>query len=161
MIHAIVEVLKGLPPELVTVIVAALPIAELRGAIPVGVALNLSLWQAFFWSCLGNLLPVIPLLLFLGRVSSWLSRFPFWKRFFNWLFARTEAHARIVQRYQALGLAIFVAVPLPLTGAWSGCAAAFFFRLPFRLAFPAIAAGVIGAGLIVTLAVYTGGKVFF
>ena len=157
--QAIVEGLKGLPPELVTVAVAALPVAEVRGAIPAGLALGLNLPQAFLWACLGNLIPVVPLLIWLNSVSKGLSRFPAGKRFFEWLFSRTAAKADLVRRFQAVGLALFVAVPLPLTGAWTGCAAAVLFKLPFRLAFPAIAAGILGAGLIVSLAVYAGLKI--
>ncbi len=150
-----------LPAELITLFIAALPISEIRGAIPAAVAMHLSLPKAFFWACLGNLLPIVPLLLWLDAVSSWLSRrFPFWRRFFEWLFSRTEAKAAIIKRYETIGLALFVAVPLPLTGAWTGCVAAFLFRIPFRLAFLAIAAGVIGAGLIVSLAVYAGLRIF-
>lgn len=160
MIHSMVERLSALSPELITMIVAFLPIAELRGAIPVGVALHLSLLQAFFWAVLGNLLPVVPLLLFLNPVSEWLRRFPLWAGFFKWLFTRTAEKAKIVQRYQAIGLAIFVAVPLPMTGAWTGCAAASLFKLPFRLALGAITAGVVAAGIIVSVLVYTGCRLF-
>lgn len=160
MIHTIVERLGTLAPEWITLIVAALPIAELRGAIPVGVYLRLSLPQAFFWSVVGNLLPVIPLLLFLDPVSSALRRFPLWAGFFEWLFARTAKNARLVQRYQAVGLAIFVAVPLPMTGAWTGCVAASLFKLPFLLALAAISCGVIAAGLIVSVLVYMGCLLF-
>ncbi|MBI3333159.1 MAG: small multi-drug export protein [Candidatus Omnitrophica bacterium] len=160
MIPPLLEWLKALPPEWVTMLVGALPIAEVRGAIPVAIALKLSYPQAFFWSCLGNLLPVVPLLIWLDPVSAGLRRFPLWRGFFDWLFTRTAARAEIVQRYEAIGLALFVAVPLPLTGAWTGCAAASLFKLPFRLAFPAIAAGILGAALIVTLAVRAGTALF-
>ncbi len=160
MIQTIVEGLKGFPPELVTVVVSALPISEVRGGIPAGVALGLSLPKAFWWACLGNLLPIAPLLIGYNSIQAGLSRFPRWKRFFDWFFARTEAKADLVRRYEAVGLALFVAVPLPMTGAWTGCAAAFLFKLPFRLAFPAIAAGVLGAGLIVSAALYLGLQIF-
>lgn len=156
MIERLLEVLKALPPQWVTVIVGALPIAEVRGAIPVGLALQLPLTQAFGWAILGNLLPIIPLLLFLKPVSEWLRRFPLWKRFFDWLFTRTAKKAGLIQRYEALGLALFVAVPLPLTGAWTGCVAASLFKLPFRLALLAIAAGVFAAGVLVAIACATG-----
>ena len=153
--------MSSLPPELVTLLVGALPIAEVRGAIPTGIALGLTFPQAFFWGCLGNLLPVIPTLLFLQPVADWLRRFPLWKRFFDWLFERTARKGAIIQRYEALGLAIFVGIPLPLTGAWTGCAAAILFKLPFRLAFPAIALGVLGAGGLVVLAVHLGLMLFY
>ena len=153
--------MSNLPPELVTLIIGALPIAEIRGAIPAGIALGLTFPQAYFWGCLGNLLPVIPLLLFLNPVADRLRRFPLWKRFFDWLFERTARKGEIIQRYEALGLAIFVLIPLPLTGAWTGCAAAVLFKLPFRLALPAIAAGVLGAGGLVVLAVHLGLTLFY
>ena len=160
MIQRLVELLSGLPPQLLVALLGAMPIAEVRGAIPLGVALKLSIQESFGWAVFGNLLPIVPLLLFLDPVSAWLRQFPLWKRFFDWLFARTAAKAQIIQRYEALGLAIFVAIPFPLTGAWTGCVAASLFKLPFRLAFPAIAAGVLVAGLLVSLAVLAGLKLF-
>ncbi len=156
MIHTLIEKLSGLSPELITFLVAALPVAEVRGAIPVGIALHLSYPEAFCWAVLGNLLPVVPLLLFLDPVADWLRRFPIWRSFFEWLFARAAAKGKIVERYEALGLAIFVAIPLPMTGAWTGCAVASLFKLRFVSALWSIAAGVLGAGLLVSLAVFTG-----
>ncbi|MBI3323093.1 MAG: small multi-drug export protein [Candidatus Omnitrophica bacterium] len=161
MIRRIPDLLSGLPSEWVTAVIGALPIAEVRGAIPAGMAMGLSGREAYLWACLGNLLPVIPLLLFLDPASAWLRRFPLWKEFFEWLFARTAKKSGVIQRYEALGLAIFVAVPLPLTGAWTGCVAASLFKLPFRVAFPAIAAGVAGAGLLVLAAVKIGLGIFY
>ncbi len=159
-LSVLLEILKGLPPEWVTLLIGALPIAEVRGAIPVGMAMKLSVWEAFGWACFGNLIPVAPLLLFLDPLTQRLRRFPVFERFFDWLFTRTRAHAKLVERFEAVGLALFVAVPLPLTGAWTGCVAASLFRLPFRLAFPAIAIGVLAAGAIVSLTVYLGIQLF-
>lgn len=161
MIRNLLDALSGLPPELVTLIIGALPIAEVRGAIPVGMAMGLRGREAYLWGCLGNLLPVIPVLLFLDPVSAWLRRFPLWRSFFDWLFARTAKKSGVIQRYEALGLAIFVAIPLPMTGAWTGCVAASLFKLPFRVAFPAIASGVLGAGVIVLAAVKIGLGIFY
>lgn len=163
MIPSLVQLLRqhGVPAELVTAFVSALPIAELRGGIPIGLLLGLSMKEAFFWACLGNLVPVIPLLLFLDPVSRWLRRWPMWERFFTWFFARTASRSDLIRRYEAVGLALFVAVPLPMTGAWTGCAAAFLFRLPFRLAFSAVAAGVLGAGVLVALAIRIGLTLFY
>lgn len=146
----IFEFLKGLPEELIVLIVAGLPISELRGAIPIGVVLGLPLARILFLSIIGNLIPVIPLLMFLEPVSSKLRQFRLWSRFFKWLFDRTEKRAKIVQRYEALGLILFVAIPLPVTGAWTGCVAASLFKIKFRYAFFAIACGVLIAAAIVT-----------
>jgi len=136
--------------ELTVLITAALPVSELRGAIPLGMSMGLPLPKVLVLSIIGNLLPVIPLLLFLSPVSEKLRRFKLWHRFFEWLFKRTEKRADIVQRYEALGLMLFVAIPLPITGAWTGCAAATLFKIKFRYAFPAIIAGVLIASVIVT-----------
>lgn len=157
MVESIANALKGMPKELVTLIIAALPIAELRGSLPLAIMFGFSPAKAFVLSVIGNLLPIIPALLFLEPVSNALMRFKPWKRFFDWLFARTRSKADLIQRYEAIGLFLFVAVPLPMTGMWTGCIAASLFRIKFRYAFPAIALGVITAGLIV-LAVCMFGK---
>lgn len=161
MLETLLEFLRGLPPPLITICIAALPIVELRGAIPAAVALGVPILEAYLWACLGNLLPVIPLLLYLVPVSEWLRRFPFWRGFFTWFFRRTAARAQMVQRVETVGLALFVMVPLPMTGAWTGCAAASLFKLPFRVAFPAVVVGVLGAGLLVSLAVQAGLRLFY
>ena len=149
MIEQILNVLKGFSKEWITIIVAMLPISELRGSIPVALAMGLSPTAAFLLSILGNLIPVIPVLLFLKPVSNRLTRFKLWRRFFDWLFERTKEKGDLIQKYEALGLMIFVAIPLPMTGAWSGCIAASLFKIRFRYAFPAISLGVVTAGIIV------------
>lgn len=141
------------PPELVTMVLAALPISELRGAIPYAITVGGMSWQkAFALSVIGNFLPVLPILLLLESVSTRLRRYPLWDRFFIWLFERTRRKGRLVERFEALGLVLFVAVPLPVTGAWTGCVAAFIFKIPLKLAVPAIFCGILIAGTVVTLA---------
>jgi uncharacterized membrane protein len=139
----------------VTLLAAALPVSEVRGAIPLAIGVyGYDPWQAYLLSVLGNLLPVILLLLFLGPVSDWLRRFAIWDRFFTWLFARTRR--KYIQQHESFGLtalAIFVAIPLPMTGAWTGCAIAFLVGFRFWPAFAAIAAGVLLAGVVVTATV--------
>jgi uncharacterized membrane protein len=138
-----------------TLVVAALPISEVRGAIPLAIGVyGLSAGEAYLLAVVGNLLPVIPLLLYLGPVSGYLMRFSWGDRFFTWLFARTRR--KYIQDHQGFGLtalAIFVAVPLPMTGAWTGCALAFLLGLRFWPAFAAIAAGVLIAAAVVTATV--------
>jgi len=141
-------------PELVTVIVAALPISELRGSIPLALGVfHFSIGKAYFLSIIGNLIPVIPLLLFLESLSKWLSmRFNWAEKFFSWLFARTKKRSKLVEKYGAIGLIFFVAIPLPVTGAWTGCVAAFLFGIRRVWATLCIGNGVLIAGIIVTLA---------
>lgn len=150
MLDFVLQWLKGLPREYIVMIVGGLPIAELRGAIPLALSFGMTLKKAFFLAVLGNILPVIPALFLLDPVSNRLRRTRVFARFFDWFFERTKKKADVIQKYEALGLAIFVAIPLPMTGAWSGVVAASLFKIRFRYAFIAITAGVITAGAIVT-----------
>jgi len=144
-----------LPAWLIVLLAAALPVSELRGAIPLAIGVyGYDPWQAYLLAVLGNLLPVVPLLLFLGPVSDWLRRFTFWDKFFTWLFSRTRRkYIREHESFSLTALALFVAVPLPVTGAWTGCAIAFLVGFRFWPAFVAISAGVLLAGVIVTATV--------
>ena len=146
-----------LPKEWVVFVIAMLPIVELRGAIPwalspaMGPPLHWTV--AFVMAWLGNMVPLIPILLGLGPASDWLRRRSrLMDRFFTWLFVRTRRRGKVIERYGALGLILFVAIPLPVTGGWTGSMAAFVFGIPFRKALPCVGIGVAIAGLIVTLA---------
>ncbi|HDN67650.1 MAG TPA: ligand-binding protein SH3 [Firmicutes bacterium] len=148
-----VEHLSALPQPLITFLIATLPVSELRGAIPWALTAGGLGWQqAYFYAVLGNFLPVIPLLLLLEPVSLRLRKYSIWDKFFTWLFERTRRRSRLVERYEALGLALFVAIPLPVTGAWTGTVAAFLFGIRFKFAVWAILAGILIAGVVVTLA---------
>jgi len=145
----------AIPGWLMTMIAAALPISEVRGAIPLAIGVyGFPPLQAYLLSVIGNLLPIIPLLLFLGPVSDFLRRFSVGDRFFSWLFARTRSkYIKDHENFGLTALAVFVAIPLPMTGAWTGCAIAFLLGFRFWPAFAAIAAGVLIAGVVVTAAV--------
>jgi len=142
-----------LPAEVLTFVVAATPISELRGAIPLALGVfGFSPVKSFIIAWVGNLLPAVFLLWWLGPVSDFLSRhFALAKKFFDWLFARTRR--KFSGRYETLGevaLVIFVAVPLPLTGVWTGAVAAFLFGLPKKRSLGLVGLGAAFAGLIVT-----------
>ncbi|MCM8781138.1 MAG: small multi-drug export protein [Candidatus Omnitrophica bacterium] len=145
----ILSYLNSLPKEYIVMITAGLPISELRGAIPLALSWGFSAPKAFWLAVIGNILPVAPVLFLLRPVSGRLRRFIIWEHFFDWLFERTKKKSDIIQKYEALGLALFVAIPLPMTGAWTGAIAASLFNIRFRYAFFAIILGVIGAGLVV------------
>ena len=147
----------GVPAEVVVLIISMLPIFELRGGIPLGAFLELVWWKTYLMAVLGNLIPVVPLLLFLNPVSNWLRRhISLADRFFEWLFARTRKRTEAKMRRYGIfiGLMLFVAIPLPVTGAWTGCAAAFLFGVKFRYSFPAVMAGVLIASIIVSIVTY-------
>jgi uncharacterized membrane protein len=140
-----------LPESFQVILMAMLPISELRGAIPLAIYYEMGYIEAFVLAVIGNMLPVIPLLLFLDPVSNWLRRYGIFDRFFTWLFSRTRHYNNRIEKYGAVGLVPFVAIPLPVTGAWTACAVAFVFGIRCRYAFPAVLSGVLIAGIIVTL----------
>lgn len=139
---------------LAVLLIASLPISELRGAIPVAIGVyGFDPVTAYLVGVLGNLLPVPILLKILEPVTALLRRCVVCDRFLSWLFARTRRrHSTLIERLGAIALVLFVAVPLPATGAWTGALVAHLFGIPFRYAFPLIAVGVCLAGVVVTLA---------
>lgn len=143
-----------LPSEVVIFLMAMLPILELRGAIPWAFkfAPHVPLATTYLLAVIGNFAPIIPILIFLGPVSGYLRRVPIFDKFFTWLFARTRRRSKLVERYEAIGLTMFVAIPLPVTGAWTGALAAFIFGIRLRYAVPCILLGILIAGVVVTLA---------
>jgi len=141
----------GFSKELVVLIISALPIFELRGALPVAINLFHFPWYyALPLAIIGNLLPVPVILLFLDAISRCLSKVGCFDRFLQWLFEHTRKRGRVVERYERIGLALFVAIPLPVTGAWTGSLAAVLFGLKFKHAILSIFIGVFVAGIIVT-----------
>ena len=140
-------------PEIQTFLLAMTPIGELRASIPVALEIyRLPVWSAFTFSVLGNMVPVVFLLLLLKPVSEWLShRWYKFNRFFVWLFERNKRiHSRKFEVWKELALIVLVAIPLPFTGAWTGAICAFIFRIPFKKALPLIFLGVLIAGAVVT-----------
>ncbi|MFC1480092.1 COG2426 family protein [Candidatus Omnitrophota bacterium] len=159
MLEQITNSLVALNKEAAVVILAALPISELRGAIPLAIAMDFSPQKAFLLSFIGNLIPVPFLLFLLQPISDKLRHIKLFERFFDWLFERTRKRAALIERFEALGLILFVAVPLPITGAWTGCVAATLFKIRFRYALIAIIAGIIIAGLVVMGLTLTGKEI--
>ncbi len=138
----------------VTFILSMLPVSELRGAMIYAAAVEIPLARALAISIVGNLLPILPILLTLGPVSQWASRFPIGEKFFSWLFDRARSKSEKVKRFEALGLTLFVCIPLPVTGAWTGAAIAFVLGIKTRNAFLAITAGVMLAGIVMSIVAY-------
>ena len=138
--------------ELTTLLVAASPFLELRGAIPLGIfALGLAPLDAYVLGVIGSFLPVLPLLFFWNFLyERFTHRFYYFNRFFNWLFERTRVrHGEHFEVWKDLGLLLFVGIPLPFTGAWSGTVAAFVFGIPMKTAAVMIFLGNMVSGLII------------
>lgn len=149
------QFLKGLPPELVTMIVAMMPVGELRVSLPLALEVyHLPIWKAVVWSVIGDMIPATLILIFADKivlaVTTW---FGFSKRWYDrWVARTTKRLESDAARYGvAAALAIFVGIPLPFTGAWSGALLAFLFHMPKGAGFVAILIGVIIAAGIVTL----------
>lgn len=134
---------------------AMVPVFELRGAIPVGVAAGLPFWIVFITAILGNLLPVPFLILFTRRVFEWLrKKSAFLERLVSRLEMKAAAKEDLLKKYELLGLCILVAIPLPGTGAWTGSLVAAVFDIRLKHAFPTIALGVLIAAVIVSVVTY-------
>lgn len=147
----LVTSLGRLPAQVVVLAVAALPISELRGAIPLGLSIGLSPLEAFLWAVIGNFLPVVPVLLLLEATTGWLMRYRPSRRLLTWVFGRTRRRSSAVQRYGLVGLVLLVAIPLPTTGAWTGCIAAYLLGIEYGRAIPAIFTGTLIAGVVVVI----------
>lgn len=153
---------KGLSDSMAIGAISTLPIVELRGAVPVGHVLNetgkmetaeriRTSLKIYVLAVVGNMLPIPFILVLLGPVSRFLMRFNAGKRFIEWLFERTRKKSANIEKYEELGLTIFVAIPLPVTGAWTGAMAAFLMGLPFWKSMLFILLGVMIAGVIMTI----------
>ncbi len=141
----------SLPKDLIVVLIGTLPIFELRGALPVAINLFGFPWYyALFLSILGNMLPVPFLLLVWDGLSRLLARIGILMRPLNWVFERTKLQSATIGKYKFWGLLVFVAVPLPFTGAWTASLIAIVLGMKFLPAFLAIFGGVVVAGVIVT-----------
>jgi uncharacterized membrane protein len=138
--------------ELVIFIVSMLPVVELRGAIPLGVfSFNFSLIKAFLLSVAGNILIVFPLVFFLDYLERQFKKVDILDRWLQKLFARASNKAQKIQKYKSLGLFLFVAIPLPGTGAWTGALIAYLLGMGKWVSLISISLGVIMAGVLVSL----------
>jgi len=129
-----------------------IPVVELRGGIPFGVALGLPVWAAYLAAIIGNILPVPFILVYIRQVFRWLRQhMPALNRVVDKLEKKAHLKGRRVTKYKYLGLMLFVAVPLPGTGAWTGALAAAFLDMPLRKALPSIFAGILVAGIAISI----------
>jgi len=137
--------------SLLVILTAAIPVVELRGAIPLGLAMGMPLGKVWLLSLIGNILPIPFILLGLNMLMEYLHKIP---RIHQWIEARGHSKAKKLyhqfQRWGWLALYIFVAIPLPGTGAWSGALAATLLQLKFWPSLVTITLGVATAGLLVS-----------
>ena len=134
-----------------TLLLSMAPVSELRGAIPYGLAHDIPLWLLLPMCVIANLLPVPFIILLVRQVFDLLRKHPFFAPKIDALERRAHLKGRLVRKYRLLGLTLFVAIPLPGTGAWTGALVAAFLNIRLRNALPAITLGVLIAGGLVTL----------
>lgn len=151
MTERIIAFVSSWDPFWAVFFLSMLPITELRASVPIGIAWGLTPFQAFFSALIGNIIPIPFLLLLLGPFLNFLRRFSFLDFIVKALLERSLKNKKTIERYGVAGLAIFVGIPLPGTGVWSGSLLSYFLTLPFQKSFLAMVLGVIIADLIVTL----------
>ena len=137
--------------ELCIFICSMIPIIELRGAIPLGALYGMNVFETYFISVLGNLLPVPFILLFIRAILDFMKKRKRLKKVALWVEAKANKNKTKIEKYAYFGLLLFVAVPLPGTGAWTGALIAALMKMKFCKSFLFIALGVLGAGIIMSL----------
>lgn len=155
MVEQIVEFLRAsLPRELVVFFISMLPILELRGGLVAAAILGLE-WHIAFPICVvGNMLPIPVVLLFIRKIFAFLKRFKTFKRVIEKLENRAASKSSALNKYRLWGLFAFVGIPLPGTGAWTGSLVANAVDIRFKHSFPIIFAGVLTAGIIMSIISY-------
>ena len=132
MIAHLLGLFNGLPHGLVVLIFAALPVIEVRGSIPLGLFyFKMDTLSVLLISFVGGVLPVFPILWALENLTGALRNIEIFDRFFGWLFAHTKSKSGLIERFELVGLTLFMALPIPGTGIWTGCVAAYLLELPW------------------------------
>jgi len=143
-----------LPPQVLVMLVSMLPIVELRGGIPFARLLMLPLWQAILFSVVGNLIPIPFILLFIRKIFDWLRPTRFFGKIVQKLENRAMNKSEGISRAEFWGLVVFVGIPLPMTGGWTGALIAALLRIDFKKAMLAEIIGVAIAATIMSLIAY-------
>lgn len=145
----IITYLGGLPHELTTLLISAFPIVELRGAIPIAITIfHMSKLEALAYGIIGSLIPVIPILFALAYLEPILRKVKLFDTLIDKVFERTRAKSQIIKELELIGLILFIGIPLPGTGVWTGTLAAYIFGLNKYLALLAALIGTTMAGII-------------
>ncbi len=153
--QALIDFLMSGGKELGILLCSMVPVIELRGAIPLGWFLEPQTpwWLTYFLAVVGNMIPVPIILLLIRQVLTWMEKMPikFVRAFAAWLRRKAEKNTDKIQRYGFWGLCFFIAIPLPVTGAWTGSLVAATIHMKFWRAMLSALLGVMIAGVIVTL----------
>ncbi|MDO4282690.1 MAG: small multi-drug export protein [Clostridia bacterium] len=140
--------------EVITFVVSLLPVLELRGGLLAAGALNLNPWIAYFIAIIGNLLPIPFILLFLTPIFNWMKKRKFLKKIVDKLEKKAESKRDKFEKGEFIALILFVGIPLPGTGAWTGALIASVMGMNKKKAFLAIVLGVLMASIIMMILSY-------
>lgn len=156
MVESIVQSITGslegsMPKELIVFIISMIPILELRGSILAAGFLKMEFLSTYIIAVIGNMLPIPFILFFIDKIFMWMKKVSFLKPMVEKLENKALSKSDQIRKYGGWGLFLFVAIPLPGTGAWTGALAATLLRMKRRQSFPVIFAGVATAGLIMSL----------
>ncbi len=147
---------------LTTLFISMVPVIELRGAIPYATGMGLSPWVAIPVAMIGNLIPIPFIIIFIKKIFAWMRKVsPKLNKVVDKLEAKAEKNKEKVLKYAFWGLVLFVAIPLPGTGAWTGALVAAMIDMPLKKAFPCVVLGVLIAGIIVSFVSYGAAALFF
>lgn len=148
------DALGGIPPELVIFIVSMIPILELRGGLIAAALLGVDIIPAIAICLAGNILPIPFILWFITPIFNWLKRTRLFRPLVEKLEKKSMGKSDKIQKYEFIGLILFVGIPLPGTGAWTGALIASLLNIPFKKAFPAILIGLVLATTIMCVITY-------
>ena len=149
-------------PYIIIILISMIPIIESRGSIPYGIlVLDLPWYNVVFVSIIANFAVTIPIVYLLEPISKYFRKFYISKKFFNWVFSRSERKGTIINRLKLLGLIIFIGIPLPITGAWTGCVAANVFRIKKSYTLIGVFLGILLSVMIITALTLTGQSLGF
>ena len=139
-----------MPAGLTAFIISLMPILEIRGGMIAARLLEMPFWKAFLICYVGNMIPIPFIILFIRKIFEFLRRFSFFRRIIEKLERKTEKNKKKVLKYEAWGLLLFVAIPLPGTGGWTGALMAALLDIRLRKSLPIISIGVLIAGFIMS-----------
>lgn len=152
LVQGIVSAFSGaMPKEIIVFIISMIPILELRGSILAAGFLQMNFLSTYIIAVIGNMLPIPFILLFINKIFDWLKKTKHFRPFVEKLEKRAMSKSVQIRKYGRLGIFLFVAIPLPGTGAWTGSLIASLLRMKMRDTLPFIFLGVLTAGLIMSL----------
>lgn len=148
------DLLDGMPNQLIVFIVSMVPLIELRGGLIAAALLGMPLWEGVLFCLAGNIVPIPFILLFITPLFNWLKKTKLFRPMVEKLEARSMGKSEKIQKYQFWGLVLFVGIPLPGTGAWTGALIASLLNIKLKKAVPAIFLGLVLATTIMCVITY-------